>query len=106
MSFKSPTKDKEIKIMKKRDKRRKLYDDLNKVDEYENDHDHEHESEVEVSNTPTPVPTPISTPVATPVPTPAATPMTTPIPPQIPQVLFLNSFVFCEIVRWNSFNII
>ena len=74
MSFKSPSKNKEEKLQKKRDMRRKLYEDLDKVDE--------HESEVEISNTPTPAPTP----VPTPIPTPVSTPMTTPIPPQINQV--------------------
>jgi hypothetical protein len=88
LSFKSSKNGKEDKIKKKRDKRRKLYEDLKKVDE--------HESEVEVSNTPTPVPspdptpvpTPVSTPVPTPVPTPVATPLTMSdlIPPQVPQV--------------------
>ena len=84
LSFKSSKTGKEDKIKKKRDKRRKLYEDLKKVDE--------HESEVEVSNTPTPVPSPDPTPVSTPVPTPVPTPVATPltmsdlIPPQIPQV--------------------
>ena len=96
LSFKSSKNGKEDKIKKKRDKRRKLYEDLNKVVE--------HESEVEVSNSPTPVPSPDATPVPTPVPTPdpipaqtpvptpVATPVATPltmsdlIPPQIPQV--------------------
>ena len=96
LSFKSSKTGREDKIKKKRDKRRKLYEDLNKVDE--------HESEVEVSNTPTPVPstdptplptpipTPVPTPVSTPVPPPVSTPVATPltmsdlIPPQIPQV--------------------
>jgi len=76
MSFKSPNKNKEEKIRKKRDKRRKLYEDLNKVDE--------HESEVEVSDTP--ISTPVATPNPTPVPSPAATPVSTPVPPQLPQV--------------------
>ena len=75
MSFKSPNKNKEEKIRKKRDKRRKLYEDLNKVDE--------HESEVEVSDTP--ISTPVATPNPTPVPSPAATPVSTPVPPQLPQ---------------------
>ena len=92
LSFKSSKNGREDKIKKKRDKRRKLYEDLNKVDE--------HESEVEVSNTPTPVPSPDPTPVPTPIPTPVSTPVPTPIPnpvatpltmsdlipPQIPQV--------------------
>ena len=73
--FLSTPSKKEERIEKKRDKRRKLYQQFDKIDENEFS---EHEEEIEVSNLSTPAATPISTPL------PPSTPISTPMPPPSP----------------------
>ena len=82
------TASKEQKVQKKRTQRRKLYEQLDRVDEEYSDHE---EEEVEVSNSPTPAATPASTPM------PPTTPISTPMPPPSPAPgIFLNFSVVIE----------
>ena len=83
------TASKEQKVQKKRTQRRKLYEQLDRVDEEYSDHGEE--EDVEVSNSPTPAATPASTPM------PPTTPISTPMPPPSPAPgMFLNFSVVIE----------